>query len=440
MGRIGKIIVALALLVIVGSFLAPVAYFARLVGRGRAVEMEIARIRQSGEPVSKADLIGEAIPDDENAANIYMKCFSALPRRSSGAQGGGFAGFQNYNRDGDGAHYHVRTKVLLKQYSDVLAMAEKAAAMPRCKYPPEPNTAIGSRITHSRGVRALTRMAAAQALVEARDGRTKAAVRYLQLAYRIADSLSEERNSALQRARLMAIGEASRAVAEVASVVHFSEDEARDLSAVIDGVNIKNSARYALEGDRVVGIAFYGDVSKGAVPATDAENASSGRALKRMYRSLPGRTWLYSDELFYLSEMRQRLRDADLPYRVLMTQSSEPRPEPPRYLLFANLLLPRLEALSREIDRAKSDLAGARIFLGILAYRDHFGSYPPSLESLEARLNWQMRDDPFSGKPFVYRRQGMGFILYSIGDDLKDSDGKQGYRMKPGDLAWMLDK
>ena len=33
-------------------------------------------------------------------------------------------------------------------------------------------------------------------------------------------------------------------------------------------------------------------------------------------------------------------------------------------------------------------------------------------------------DDPFSGKEFVYRRQGAGFRLYSLGPDLKDNKGQ----------------
>jgi hypothetical protein len=32
--------------------------------------------------------------------------------------------------------------------------------------------------------------------------------------------------------------------------------------------------------------------------------------------------------------------------------------------------------------------------------------------------------DPFSGKPLVYRQEGNGFVLYSIGENMNDDGGK----------------
>lgn len=53
-------------------------------------------------------------------------------------------------------------------------------------------------------------------------------------------------------------------------------------------------------------------------------------------------------------------------------------------------------------------------------------------------------EDPFSGKPFAYRREGSGFCLYSIGPNLKDDGGKEpsepGKIGEEGDMVWRCER
>jgi hypothetical protein len=45
--------------------------------------------------------------------------------------------------------------------------------------------------------------------------------------------------------------------------------------------------------------------------------------------------------------------------------------------------------------------------------------------------------DPFDGQPLRYRTQGAGYVLYSIGPDLKD-DGGTHLKGKSGDLVFAV--
>src|SRR5438874_7562315 len=47
---------------------------------GRALESELAQIREKGEPISLREAAPSMVPDDENAAPIYKKAFLSLPR------------------------------------------------------------------------------------------------------------------------------------------------------------------------------------------------------------------------------------------------------------------------------------------------------------------------------------------------------------------------
>jgi hypothetical protein len=54
-----------------------------------------------------------------------------------------------------------------------------------------------------------------------------------------------------------------------------------------------------------------------------------------------------------------------------------------------------------------------------LQHKQAHGVFPEDLST----LGLQDLDDPFSGRPLLYRSEGAGFIIYSVGFDQKDDGG-----------------
>jgi hypothetical protein len=91
----------------------------------------------------------------------------------------------------------------------------------------------------------------------------------------------------------------------------------------------------------------------------------------------------------------------------------------------------------------------ARIALLLKVYRWERGHYPESLEELERFAGKPLPLDPCSGQAFHYRRNGSGFILYSVGTDGVDDSGKVSVRagqegpipplssQKGADIVWV---
>ena len=52
------------------------------------------------------------------------------------------------------------------------------------------------------------------------------------------------------------------------------------------------------------------------------------------------------------------------------------------------------------------------------------GRYPTRLQSLLGRYVESLPVDPFSGKALIYRREGEGYVLYSVGRNLRDDGGR----------------
>ena len=88
----------------------------------------------------------------------------------------------------------------------------------------------------------------------------------------------------------------------------------------------------------------------------------------------------------------------------------------------------------------------ARTGLACRLYQSRNRSYPESLEVLVPDILPEVPIDPFTGKPFVYRREGEGFIVYSLGSNEKDDGGRSTYMItqlvmdKDDDWTWKEDK
>ena len=97
----------------------------------------------------------------------------------------------------------------------------------------------------------------------------------------------------------------------------------------------------------------------------------------------------------------------------------------------------RIAALTHRI---KGDAHATLSLLAILEYRHKNGFYPENLEALVGSgLLKTVPIDPYSDKPFVYKRTDEGFTLYSVGLNLTDDGGEFG-RNKKGEIRVWADE
>jgi len=92
--------------------------------------------------------------------------------------------------------------------------------------------------------------------------------------------------------------------------------------------------------------------------------------------------------------------------------------------VFAGLLLPAVTRARVEAEKCRAMLEMLRVALALKMYHRDMGVYPD-------RLDWLVADkylkavpaDPFSGKPLKYKLDKGEFVLYSVGEDMKDNGG-----------------
>ncbi len=80
-------------------------------------------------------------------------------------------------------------------------------------------------------------------------------------------------------------------------------------------------------------------------------------------------------------------------------------------------------------------LGAAEIGIANRIYKNKYGEYVNSLNQLTPEILPTISLDPFTGKDYIYKRKDKGFIVYSVGEDLKDDGGIGGKRLK-SDIVW----
>lgn len=90
-------------------------------------------------------------------------------------------------------------------------------------------------------------------------------------------------------------------------------------------------------------------------------------------------------------------------------------------MLFEELLIPRQVFETEDRCAMRTQLSSCSFALA--AWREEHGSYPDQIEQLVPAILKSVPIDLFSGLPLIYRRTNTGYLLYSVGPNLKDDEG-----------------
>jgi hypothetical protein len=88
------------------------------------------------------------------------------------------------------------------------------------------------------------------------------------------------------------------------------------------------------------------------------------------------------------------------------------------------MMLPNVSYLSEQTGRTAQSTHNVKIAIGLAAYRDEVGRYPTTLDELVPSYLAAVPIDLFAERPPVYRVTATGYLLYSIGPNGKDDDGR----------------
>jgi hypothetical protein len=98
--------------------------------------------------------------------------------------------------------------------------------------------------------------------------------------------------------------------------------------------------------------------------------------------------------------------------------------------ILIGLMLPIFHKLQDSADRFEQWQRNLHLAFALAAYQRDNGRYPAKLDELAPKYLTKIPDDLFSGKPLIYGLEDKGYLLYSVGPNGIDEDGR-GYDDEP---------
>jgi len=154
---------------------------------------------------------------------------------------------------------------------------------------------------------------------------------------------------------------------------------------------------------------------------------------KDLRQALPAFDWLAAQASVPYYQNRAELRAWDLQQR-------------PWYAYLSKFFVGDSEAAFMKVAQIEAIMLANRAGLACRLYKSRMGRYPEGLEALVPDILDEVPVDPFTGQPLVYRREGEGFIVYSLGSNQKDDGGRSTYTItqlvmdKDDDWSWKEDR
>jgi hypothetical protein len=338
-------------------------------------------------------------------------------------------------------------KVFLAQNRIALGLLAKAAEQPGCLFIPDYTAPQRNRMPSFMAIRAAACLLMVDSRSAVHDGGYEAGAERIRQALHLARGTS--RMGRVSGA-MLAISVENLIVEDIRATLHESDLGSAYLLAGIRalGAHLEERPELAdcLRVERCVGMLRAVEILAGRRGCSHSNRFGAG--LMFQMNRISGamlRDARTANEFWDRVERAAQLTEPGR-FKALqrMARDSRLRERVNRMRAPFSYVIPGVVALARSDAEALARLRCARLALGCRLYRARFGGLPSKLADLTARLPRLfkvMPDDPFSGKPMLYRKTKSGFVVYSVGAYNPDDDGAPnlfGNTRQP-DLTYAID-
>lgn len=412
-------------------------------------DARIASIRKGGYPVTLAELDAwhPAVPDSENFALILTNAFARLALTNT--SGSTLLGNIPLPARGQAFPPEDRAELVsvLASNDAALKIVRSAKSLPRSRYPTNSKQGFDTLLPHLANVKGLVYLLAADAVLDAADGKNGEAVGSLLTAGRVANSLTAEPLLISQLVRMACWNFIASRLELVLNSATLTDDQLVLLQKMFAEAEQPQTLARAFAGERASGLSLF-DAPGGFFLGSQSSPKTGERMGARMGMGLLKVTGFFQkDRSYYLDVMATNVAAAELPYserfKAGQQASALTMTRPNRFCIMSGLLLPGLSKAHLRAADYTARIRVARVALAVERHRRaHGGALPESLDQLSPSL-LKLPTDPIDGQPLRFKRFGPGYVIYSIGSDAKDDGGTEVTPKNPGaahDITFILER
>jgi hypothetical protein len=425
-----------------------------------AVRKLEAKIKERGEPLTLADLAAAypPIPDEENAAVLLMdlwekedpefwKAFRAgarpLPDRKS----------TQWPPDlpylGRNARLVARTNALtaanlatteahiLSNKVHCAAIRDALKQRPKVRFQVEITDGFGALLPHLPSMKVEAQHLRIAVLLAIERDDVAGSIAALQDSRRLANALQQGPFLIDQLVRIAMHGMILTDCERLVSRQTLDPASLADLAALFESMQMKAAFKKSLLSERAASLSIY-DMPAASLAMFDKSADGSGEepinaAHAQFGIKLVNVTGIVSADRRFLLEIMEeavRLAEEDTPESLAGFETLFKRVEdealrfPPK--LIAGLMLPALNKAAQKFAAVEARRRSALTAIAVEKYRlEHQGRLPSDLDELIPRYMERVPGDPFDGQALRFRPLEKGFVVYSVGADRVDHQGRE---------------
>jgi len=394
-----------------------------------------AALKKDGRPMTPQEVIPPEVAERRNAAPLYESAALLLkaqpaPEKDLLEYLGGLSGELI---DGDIAPDKLaELKRLLEQDAVVHALwiVEQGTQRDSCRFDLDYEAGINILLRHLTDFREFARILGAKALLDAGAGHPDRAWGAIRTQLRLADAMRTEPVLVSQLVRMAIVRISCGTIRRLADIEPPNRQQSADIESLLKSFEDVQPLVNAIDGERLLFGEWAFKLSK--------------RELLRQHEFVDD-VWTIMGVCFKpvrLAYHRSYLR--------IMHKSAEfmERPHSPDEARVVNEMIEKKSrGLARSLTPAmarvkvihnsmRAEIRITRTGLALLQGKQTGGAFPQTLSQFEPA----QVEDPFSRTPLVYRSGEEDFLLYSIGPDREDNDGrpKQDDGEPKWDIAWQF--
>jgi hypothetical protein len=445
--RSKRILTVLSILIVILA----VTYAILLARATGKLRRAYAALAAEGRPMRAAEIMPAKIHDSENAAVLYRRAILLLKSQPVGDKS--VFDWLNPPRllgQGNARQREQERREVMGQevVAKALALIEEGTRRPACQFDKNLGDSPGLVLANQQmtEVEELRPVISARVGWEMQAGHWDKAWDLLLLELKFVDSLRWDLLFTSQESRLMSIWAMCRiTIRNLCESAPLDASRYQALEGLLKGLDDTDPLVRAVDAERLlIAEPFFN------LPPNELYRVLGGKSpLPGLFKAIGRLTFtvttlkprLVADHAAYLNLARKRVQLWQGPYRD--------RKEIEAFLHSSswNVLTHRV-ARGGNIDisdywRMVTDLHLTRAGLALLQYQQAHGAFPETLEALGV----EGLTDPYTGKALLYRPEGVGFVVYSVGQDRQDNGGvpkpderDRQRRHDPYDEVWRFPK
>jgi hypothetical protein len=394
-------------------------------------------LKKDGRPMEPADVIPPEVADTENAALLYES--AALLLKAQPAQEENLLEYlgdisSTFLKESLDSEKLAEFKQLIGQdvVTQALSIVEQGTQRDSYRFDHDYDDGLNMLLPHLSGMRNFTRILCAKAYLEAKTGNPDTAWDLLLTQFKFADALRTEPVLISKIMRMAMIRLSCDTITKLCEIAPPNAQQSGDIQNLLKDLDDIRPLIHSIDAERLLIGEWVFNLTKDEMYTTNLQvndRSEPGLLPKLIIFGITFKPLFLADHAAYLRFMHDGTRFLERPYSPEQGEVMEEGVQKTRYIV-TRILTPAIFRVKEIHYQMTAQLRIAQAGLALLQHKQTENTFPSTLDTLKL----QNINDPFSDGPLLYKTEGQGFVLYSVGPDQKDNNGSP--RQKKQETDW----